>query len=64
MPEVNKTNKSHTTENIIKPTSNNVMLGRGAGTNNYLGNKHFRNVVKEQQDSYLAAKNNFEKRNI
>ena len=61
MSETNQTNKSYPLEDIIKPSSNDVMLGRGAGTNNHPGNKHFRKVVKEHQDGYLAAKNNLEK---
>ena len=47
MSETNQTNKSYPLEDIIKPLSNDVVLGRGAGTNNHLGNKHFRKVVKE-----------------
>lgn len=59
--EANKINKVYPHEAIIKPASNDVLLGRGAGTNNHLGNKYFRNIVKEHQDGYLVAKNNFEK---
>merc|ERR1712232_96549 len=44
-----------------KPSHNDVLLGRGASTNNHPGNKYFRNVVKQHQDGYLVAKNNFEK---
>ena len=48
-------------KNIITPSQNDVLLGRGASTNNHHGNKYFRNVVKQHQDGYLVAKNNFEK---
>ena len=61
MPEINQTNKSYPTKNIIKPACNDVLLGRGVGTNNHLGNKYFRNIVKQYQDNYLIAKNNFQK---
>ena len=58
---INKPNELYPLQNIIKPESNDVLLGRGAGTNNHRGNIYFRNVVKEHQRDYLAAKNNFEK---
>jgi len=58
---MSEANESHATRNIIEPVSNDVMLGRGACTNNHPGNKHFRNVVKKHLGDYLAAKNNYEK---
>jgi len=51
--------ESYPIEDIASP--DDVLLGRGAGKNNHDGNKYFRNVVKQYQDDYLVAKNNYEK---
>merc|ERR1712232_171574 len=43
------------------PDHTDVLLGRGAGVNKHPGNKYFRDIVKQYQDDYLVAKNNYEK---
>jgi len=48
-------------EAIDEPGVNDVMLGRGAGTNRHPGNKTFRNICKEFQEKYIKAINNYEK---
>jgi hypothetical protein len=35
---------------------NDVLLGRGGGTNHHIGNRRFRDLVKENQTAYLQAK--------
>ena len=37
-------------------TANDVLCGRGGGTNNYEGNRRFRAIVAEHQRDYLAAR--------
>jgi hypothetical protein len=34
---------------------NDVLLGRGSGVNNYVGNMRFRRAVEQKKDEYLAA---------
>jgi hypothetical protein len=42
-------------EGIDYPTGNDVMLGRGGGTNTHMGNIHFRQLVREHKHSYITA---------
>ena len=53
--------ESYPAEDITSPDHTDVLLGRGAGVNKHPGNKHFRDIVKQYQDDYLVAKNNYEK---
>lgn len=46
---------------IDGPGINDVMLGRGAGTNKHEGNIKFRDMCKDYQERYVAAINNYEK---
>ena len=39
-------------------TENDVLLGRGAGTTGYVGNRRYRSIVSEHQDEYLRARKN------
>lgn len=39
-----------------EPTANDVLCGRGGGTNAHVGNKRFRALVAQFQQTYLAAK--------
>lgn len=41
--------------NIIYPTSNDRLLGRGGGTNNHQGNKQFRKIVQSKKEQYRAS---------
>lgn len=43
-------------EIIIKPNENDVLCGRGGGTNVHIGNRRFRAVVKEFKNEYIYAK--------
>ncbi|GAX09688.1 hypothetical protein FisN_19Lh153 [Fistulifera solaris] len=40
---------------ILAPTSHDVLLGRGGGTNNHSGNIKFRQLVNEHKIRYLAC---------
>jgi hypothetical protein len=40
---------------ISKPGEHDVLLGRGGGTNNHIGNIHFRKLVNEHKMRYLAS---------
>jgi len=40
---------------IVDPGENDVMCGRGGGTNNHVGNIRFRQLVNEHKLRYLAA---------
>lgn len=40
---------------ITKPGNNDVLLGRGGGTNNHSGNVKFRKLVNEHKMAYLAC---------
>ena len=40
---------------------NDVLLGRGTPINKHEGNINFRNIVKFYKESYLTARNNYEK---
>jgi hypothetical protein len=40
---------------ITKPGCNDVLLGRGGGTNNHTGNVKFRQLVNEHKMAYLAC---------
>jgi len=40
----------------IIPNDNDVLCGRGGATNNHPGNRHFRDLVKQFQRTYLRAK--------
>merc|ERR1712232_190373 len=53
--------ESYPAEDITSPDHTDVLLGRGAGVNKHPGNKYFRDIVKQYQDDYLVAKNNYEK---
>lgn len=48
-------NLTFTKENIIKPGENDVLFGRGGGTNNHPGNIKFRQLCFEHKFRYLAA---------
>jgi len=43
-------------EPIMHPGPNDVLMGRGAPSTDYLGNLHFRELVKERRDDYVNAK--------
>jgi len=43
------------TKDIANPGPNDVMFGRGGGTNNHTGNKRFRQCVNDHKLRYLAA---------
>jgi hypothetical protein len=52
------TNRDGTVEDwnhITKPGGNDVLLGRGGGTNNHSGNIKFRQLVNEHKMAYLAC---------
>jgi hypothetical protein len=40
---------------------NDVLLGRGSGPNEYVGNKRFRRIVSENRDEYVACSKSKEK---
>eukprot|EP00984_Skeletonema_dohrnii_P004932 scaffold1740_cov150-Skeletonema_dohrnii-CCMP3373.AAC.1 len=40
---------------IMKPTENDVLSGRGAWFNQHPGNEHFRKMVDEQKAVYMAG---------
>jgi len=42
-------------QGIEEPHENDVICGRGGGTNNHLGNKRYRDLVKENYPSYAMA---------
>jgi len=42
-------------QGIEEPHENDVLCGRGGGTNNHLGNKRYRDLVKENYPSYAMA---------
>ena len=41
--------------NISEPGINDVLCGRGGGTNNHIGNRRFRMLVNEHKPRYFAA---------
>lgn len=43
------------------PQGNDVLLGRGTPINSHIGNIKFRKIIKEYKESYLSARNNYEK---
>jgi hypothetical protein len=43
------------TDSITKPGTHDVLLGRGGGTNNHIGNVKFRKLVNEHKMRYLAC---------
>jgi hypothetical protein len=43
------------TEEVSRPTENDVLLGRGGGTYNHCGNIKFRKLVNEHKMRYLAC---------
>eukprot|EP00562_Extubocellulus_spinifer_P027028 CAMPEP_0178653350 /NCGR_PEP_ID=MMETSP0698-20121128/23137_1 /TAXON_ID=265572 /ORGANISM="Extubocellulus spinifer, Strain CCMP396" /LENGTH=552 /DNA_ID=CAMNT_0020295119 /DNA_START=77 /DNA_END=1732 /DNA_ORIENTATION=+ len=43
---------------ITKPAPNDVLFGRGGGTNVHLGNKIFRDLINAHRREYLKAKKN------
>jgi len=42
-------------QGIGEPHENDVLCGRGGGTNNHLGNKRYRDLVKENNPNYAMA---------
>jgi hypothetical protein len=44
--------------NITVPHNNDVLFGRGGGTNSHPGNKRYRQLVEESKSRYLAASRN------
>mmetsp|Transcript_54396 Transcript_54396/g.80708 ORF Transcript_54396/g.80708 Transcript_54396/m.80708 type:complete len:479 (+) Transcript_54396:38-1474(+) len=48
-------NPSYPQTDIGDPGINDVMCGRGGGTNNHTGNKRFRMLVNEHKHRYIAA---------
>lgn len=46
---------SYQKENIVEPGENDVMFGRGGGTNNHSGNIKFRKLCMQNKFKYLAA---------
>lgn len=40
---------------ILNPGPHDVLLGRGGGTNNHIGNKNFRDLVSRHKMKYLAC---------
>lgn len=48
-------------EGITTPTSNDVLLGRGAAVNNHIGNINFREMVKNKQEKYVTSITNIQK---
>ena len=40
---------------IESPGAHDVMLGRGSGTSNHVGNIAFRNLVEKHKPRYVAA---------
>jgi len=46
------------------PQKNDVLLGRGTPNYIFNGNIHFRNIIKENVDSFSSAKSNIEKKMI
>jgi len=48
---VDKTDKP----DILNPGPHDVLLGRGGGTNNHIGNKNFRDLVTRHKMRYLAC---------
>jgi len=47
---------SHPMQDIVTPGPNDVLMGRGGGINNKIGNIKFRELVRQQKLRYLAAK--------
>ena len=50
-PSPKEEQKSYTT--VYKLNSNDVLSGRGGGTNNFIGNRNFRKVIKENKEKYI-----------
>lgn len=42
-------------KNIVKPIENDVMCGRGAGTNHHTGNRTYREMVKKRKIRYARS---------
>ena len=57
-------NNAIITEGIEIPTSNDVLLGRGAAINNHTGNINFREIVKDKQGRYVTSITNIQKQII
>ena len=51
-------------ENIQKPHENDVICGRGGGSNRHTGNKYFRKIVEEYRVEYLNIIANREKQEL
>jgi len=41
-----------------------VLLGRGSGSNQWIGNRYFRDIVKQRREEYISAKKNRRKKEI
>jgi len=41
--------------NVATPHANDVLCGRGGGTNNHLGNEHFRDLVSSKKLEYINS---------
>lgn len=50
-----ESNEAYPMKDIGKPGPNDVMFGRGGGTNNHVGNIRFRQLVNDHKYRYLAA---------
>ena len=53
--EYSKKYSNYPISNILHPLKNDVLLGRGGGTNNHAGNIRFRQLVNGHKLRYLAA---------
>jgi len=51
-------------KNIKQPHQNDVICGRGGGSNRHTGNKHFRKTVEEHRVEYLNSTSNREKQEV
>jgi hypothetical protein len=49
---------------ITTPNPNDVLLGRGSGTNDFVGNGQFREIVERHKRDYISARRNKEKDTI
>jgi hypothetical protein len=50
--------QQQTNSNMDGLHANDVLCGRGGATNNFIGNKRFRDLVQDHKARYLAAKKN------
>jgi len=57
-------NKISTTSILTTPNNNDILCGRGSGSNDYIGNVSFRKLVSSRKEEYMKASSRAQKQLI